>query len=65
LDQIVSRDEFERGFHGDSFLPVAISFHPILQSRAGVREMTRDVERIRVGRRARLLDHTAADGKFM
>jgi hypothetical protein len=44
LDQIVPRDEFEGGFDGDSFLPVAISLHPILQSCAGVREMAGDME---------------------
>ncbi|WP_171015125.1 hypothetical protein [Methylocystis sp. B8] len=65
MDQIVPRDAFESGLYGDPFLTVAIPLHPILQSGAGVGEMTSDVERIRAGGRSELLDHADADGKFM
>src|SRR3970040_2242865 len=36
LHEVFPRDEFESGFYGDPFLPIAFSLHSVLQAGAGV-----------------------------
>jgi hypothetical protein len=65
LHELFPRYEFESGFYGDPFLPIAFSLHPVLQACAGVWQMARDAERIRPRRGAEFLDHANPDREFM
>jgi hypothetical protein len=65
MDEVFPCDEFESGFYGDSFLPIAFSLHPVLQAGAGVWQMAGDAERIGPRRGAEFLDHANPDREFM